>query len=216
MKEKHLPYFAVLDACETKECPICFLVKDGIERYFNNLLYENINDSGFRKKFRKNFGFCNYHSYKFLSYNDTLAISLTHRDLLIDIIHKLKTGDIRYPPRKNTNKCIVCELIKEVEERYISVIIEYLDDEEFKRKFLASEGLCIPHYESLLAKMKSPPKWLVDFNIKRYKEILSRVDRYIDSCNFSLGDKRPILADNEKLIAKQVIRTLFGFEGNPK
>lgn len=113
-------------------------------------------------------------------------------------------------------KRIVCELVKDAEARYVSVIVKYLDDEEFKNKFLVSEGLCVPHYESLLAKLKSPPKWLIDFHIKRYNELLYRLDRYIDSCNFLLGDKRPIPTDNEKLIARQIIRTLFGFEGKPE
>jgi len=215
-EEKHLSYFVVLDSFNTKECPICFLVKERIEKFFDNLLYENINDVGFRKKFRENCGFCNYHSYKFLSYNDGLAISLTHRDLIVDVIEKLKTKSVKYSSRKGTNKCVVCELVKETEEDYISIIIEYLDDEEFKNKLLLSKGLCVPHYKILLTKMKSLPKWLTDFHIKRYKEILSKVDRYLDSCNFSLGEKRPTLTEDEKLIWRELVKTLFGFEGRPK
>jgi len=218
MKEKHLSYFAILDSFNSGECPVCSLVKEQIERYFENLLHENINDVSFRKEFRKNYGFCNYHSYKFLSYNDGLAISLTHRDLIIDKIEKLKAGNIKHSLKKKiiSTNCIVCKLAKEAEERYISVIIEYLNDEEFKSKLLLSEGLCIPHYEILLTEMKSPPKWFTDFHIKRYKEILSKLDRYLDSCNFSLGEKCPALTNNEKLIWKKVVKMLFGFNGRLK
>ena len=214
MKEKHLPYFKVLDSFNTKECPVCFLVKDRIDRYFDNLIYENINDVGFRKQFRENQGFCNYHSFKFLSYNDGLAISITHRDLLIDIIEKFNEKDVKSSLRKRASKCIICGLIKEVETRYISVIIEYLNDDEFKSKLLSSEGLCIPHYKILLTEMKALPKWLTDFHIKRYNEILTKLDKYLDSCNFSLGDKRPLLTDDEKLIWRKLVKILFGFEGN--
>jgi len=215
MREKHLPYFELVGSFNAKECPICFLIRDRIERYFDNLLYENINDSSFRKQFRENHGFCNYHSYKFLRYNDGLAISLTHRDLLIDMKEELKAGKIRYSSSKK-KKCIICELAKKAEERYILLIKEYLDDEEFKSQFLLSEGLCVSHYEILLAKMKFPPQWLTDFHIKKYEEILAKIDRYIDSCNFSLGDKRPLLIDGEKLIWKKVIKILFGYEGKLK
>jgi len=218
MKEKHLSYFAVLDSFNSKECPVCFLVKKRIEKYFDDLLYENVNDISFRKEFLKNCGFCNYHSYKFLSYNDGLAVSLTHRDLVVDWIKRLKAGSIKYSLRKKLidANCIVCRLAKEAEERYISIIIKYLDDEEFKSKFLLSEGLCIPHYEILLTKMKAPPRWFSDFHVKRYEEILSKLDRYLDSCNFSLGEKRPALANDEELIWKKVVKMLFGFEGKLK
>jgi len=214
MEEKHLLYFKVLDSFKTKQCPVCFLVKDRIDRYFDNLIYENINDVGFRKQFRENQGFCNYHSFKFLSCNDGLAISITHRDLLIDIIEKLNKKDVKSFLRKRANKCIICELIKEAETMYISVIIKYLNDDKFKTKLLSSEGLCIPHYKKLLTKTKTLPQWFTDFHIKRYNEILTKLDKYLDSCNFSLGDKPPLLTDDEKLIWKKLVKTLFGFEGN--
>ncbi len=213
MKEKHLPYFKVLDSFNAKECPICFLMRSGIEKYFDSLLYENINNASFRKKFRDNHGFCNYHSYQFLGYNDGLAISLTHRELLIDMIERLEAKSIKYPSRKKSDMCIVCELSKETEVRHISVMIEYLDDKEFKSKLLASEGLCIPHYEMLSAQIKVLPKWFADFHIKRYKEVLGKLDKYLDNCNFSLGDKRPLLAYDEQLIWKKTVKILFGFEG---
>lgn len=216
MREKHLPYFEVLHSFNAQECPLCFQIRNRIDRWFGNLLHENVNDPGFRKKFRKNHGFCNYHSYKFLSYNDGLAISLTHRDLVIDMVGELKARSTKYSARKKTNKCIVCELAKKAEVRYTSIIIEYLDDEEFKSKFLSSEGLCIPHYEILLMKMKLLPKWLTDFHIKRYREILAKLDRYLDSCNFSLSNKRSLFTDDEKLIWKKVVGMLFGFEGRLK
>jgi len=216
MPEKHLSYFAVLDAFNSKECPVCFLVKQQIEKYFDNLLYEDVNDIIFRREFRKNHGFCNYHSYKFLSYNDGLAISLTHRDLIVDVIEGLKSKSIKYLSKRGSDKCIVCDLAKEAEERYASVIIEYMDDEDFQSKLLSSEGLCVPHYKTLLTKMKSPPKWLTDFHLKRYKDILSRLDKYLDSCNFSLGEKCPVLTNNEKLIWQKTVKMLFGFEGRLK
>ncbi len=213
MKEKHLPYFEVLDSFKSKECPICFLIKDRVEKYFDNLLYENINDIGFREKFRENHGFCNYHSYKFLSYNDGLAISLTHKELLINVIEKIKVKcGTSHLTHNKKDKCIICELAKEEQERYISVITEYLTDQEFKNKFLSSEGLCIPHLELLLAKIKTPLQWFIDFQIKKLEEVLTKLDKYIDSCNFSSRNKHSLTYE-EQLIWKKVVKILFGFEG---
>ena len=208
MKEKHLTYFKILDALSAKECPICFLINENVKKYFDGLLYENINDVGFRDKFRKNYGFCNRHSYQFLNYNDGLAIALTHRDLLIDVIGELKRRKAKYPAENS--KCIVCELMKETEKRYVSVTIESLLEEEFKSKFLLSEGLCVPHLKKILKNVVSPHRWLIDFHLKKYNEYLSMLDKYIDSCNYSLPEKPLLINDDERLIWKKVVKMLFG------
>ena len=49
---KQVSYFAIVDACHTKECPVCWLVKARIEKYFDTLLFEGVNDVGFRDRFR--------------------------------------------------------------------------------------------------------------------------------------------------------------------
>ena len=216
MKEKHLSYYKLIDAFQTDECPVCFITKQRIENYFDNLLYENINDVEFRKQFNENYGFCNYHSYKFLSYNDGLAISLTHKTLLIEKIKEfqLKTDKkiLRYLKPKN-KKCMVCKLSIEIEDRYLSIIQEYIDDPEFKESFLCSKGLCIPHYELLLARIKKIPEWISDFHIKNYSELLKKLEKYLDNCNFSPKKEHLILLDDEKVIWKKIINVLFGYEG---
>jgi hypothetical protein len=216
MKEKHLPYFELLDSFGARECPICFLTKAAVERYFDNLLYENVNDAGFRKSFRENQGFCNSHAHKFASYNDGLAISITHKDLLSDALGELASRARKLPSRKKQGRCIVCELIKDTEERHISVIIDYLEDQEFKNRFASSEPLCVPHLKLFLKKMKAPPKWFLDFHLKKYEHLLASLARYIDSCNVSLGDQQPRLSHDDKLIWRKVVNTLFGFEGKAK
>ncbi len=206
LKDKHLSYFELTDAFSTDSCPICFLVKTKIEKFFDTFLYENVNDVPFRTKFRKNFGFCPQHSYKLLYYNDGLAIAILHKDLLEDIIKNLKSKNKKIYPE--TKKCIVCELIKEVEERYVKVTLEYINDVEFIEKFSISEGFCIPHFKLCLEKMKEKVNWFLDFHLKKYENILFQLEKYIDSCNFA-KNKQVELNEEEKFVWKKIIKILF-------
>jgi hypothetical protein len=116
MPAKHIAYFAMLETCKSGECPVCTLITAGIEQYFETLLYENVNDSGVRMRFRPNFGFCNEHTYQFTAYNDGLTIALTHRDLLVEMI-----GSLPDPKKRDTlltrqaTRCEACEVAADLE-----------------------------------------------------------------------------------------------------
>jgi hypothetical protein len=213
MPAKHLAYFTMIDACRSKECPICWLVKKQIENYFDTLLYENVNDIGFRNRFRADYGFCNYHTYKFASYNDGLAVALTHRDLLKMTLDGLNTRGNRYLMQQETKGCLVCQMSAEEEIRDITVICDFLHDPEFKNAFLGSEGLCLPHYRGLVKQSNVLPHWLTEFQLRQYAELLQQLERYLESCNFSLGDQRPVLTREESLVWQKVVNMLFGYEG---
>lgn len=215
MKEKHLPYFAVESALEYNDCPVCFLVIKSIESYFDSLLYENINDISFRTRFRKHNGFCNFHSYKFLNYNDSLAVALTYKDLLIQNINRYNKINNRFSKKTKQKKCMICDMAKDSEKRYLSEIYAYLEDEEFKNKFLKSKGLCMPHYDLFIKDFKSVPKWFNDFNKSNYKIFLQQTETFIESLNFDESKKPIVLTNEEKTIWKKIVKTVSGYEGMP-
>ena len=175
MKEKHLTYFKILDAFSTKECPLCFLINETVKKYFDDLLYEKVNDPGFRKRFCKDYGFCRFHSYKFLSYHDGLAVALTHRDLLIELIGALKKRKVKSQPVEK-KECLICTLAKEAQERYISTFINFLAEEEFRNRFLLSEGFCVPHLKRVLNAAPFPLEWMINFHLKIYSCLLYTSD----------------------------------------
>jgi hypothetical protein len=208
MKEKHLPYYKVLDSLKAQECPVCFLVKDSVEKYFADILYEKITDVEFNKKLRETRGFCNFHSYKFLNFNDSLAITLTHKLLIQDAIKELNNPQ-SHKISKNIS-CILCNYTKDAEKRYLSVIKDYLNDDEFKENFLKSSGLCIPHFKTYLLKPKNTPKWLIDFQNEKFQDCLSMMMKFLDA--HEQTNKVKVAYDND--IWKKAVKIFSGFEGN--
>ncbi len=209
MKEKHILYYEFMDALKNKKCPVCTLIKVRRNRYFEHVIDEQVNDIGFRKKLRTNHGFCNYHAYKFLSYKKSLAVSIIYEDLFLTEVPLLENNRIL----KSPNKCIVCDIEKETEKSVIQIIEKYKDDTEFKNAFLASKGLCIPHYKKVVLKVRNLPGWFKEFHLERYKQITEILHKFIDSENFSLGHKKPTLTKEEELVWKEAIETFTGYDG---
>jgi len=215
LTNKHLPFFSLIDALKQKDCPLCYLIVNSIESYFDTLLYEDINDIGFKKKFREQSGFCNFHSYKLLKYNDGLAVSLTYRDVIKKKItqYNNKAKKNNKSNKKSTKQCLVCNVANDSEERYFSIMIEYLEDKEFKNAFIKSEGLCIPHFDIIIKKLKMVPAWFMKFHKSKYETILKQLNKFIESCNFSLGDRRPVITKEEKDVWEKAVKIFSGYEG---
>lgn len=209
MKEKHILYYEFIDALNVGDCPICSIIEKRRKRYFENVLSEQVNDVGFRKELRLTHGFCNFHSYLFYSFNDPLAASIIYEDLFLTELNFLKKGKI--VPK--SSECIVCKIEREAEKEALGILTDFINDPDFKKLFLESKGLCVPHYQKFLLVAKNIPQWFKDFHIARFEKIAKILHKYIDAQNVSLGDKRPPLTREEELEWKEAIRTFVGIEG---
>ncbi len=210
---KHLTYFKLEKALAHPGCPICHLVQTSIESYFDSFLYEKVNDVGLRARLNADNGVCNRHLYQLLGHHDGLAISLMYRPLLERVVAAVLD---RSEVPGNKGACFVCESETETEERYASVMAEYLDDAEFKSSFAGSRGLCVPHYELVRRRAGSVPQWFLGFHAAIYDRLLDGVRRYIDAANWSLAEARPSLSDEEQRVWMEVVRLYAGYPGMPQ
>ncbi len=217
VQPKHMTYFDLLEALTSRECPICHLTTQGIERFFDALLYENVNNSGVREQFQKNFGYCNYHAHKFAGYQDGMAIALTHRGLLVEILQSMKTPrKLQALVTRTSQYCDVCAFSSDLEQRYLAVMMKHVDDEQLREHFLGSEGLCFPHYQVVLREYNTRvPGWMSRFQEKKYTELLSVVERFLESCNFTSQEQRQELTREESLSWQKLVRTICSYDGRP-
>ncbi len=209
-QDKHISYFNLLDSFKTDECPICNLIKKNVNNYFDSLLYENINNFSFIETFNKDMGFCDYHAYKFLSYNDGQAIVLTYKDILKKRIKELEKNEKKHFIKNYNEHCIICRLIKNSEKRYLTIFSSFIEEEEFQEEFLKSKGLCIPHFQKLIEINKKIPSRIMKFQLKKYKKIYNIAKKFINSCNVSLGKNRPTLTREEETVWKQMVQLIYG------
>ena len=214
---KHMPFFRLIDVLKKPgtqkkqlppkmhPCPVCSLLLTDQEHFFETLLYEGVNDRGFRKKFKQAGGFCSFHSYELKEKKDGLAVAVMYRSLLL----KQFTREITPRPEH----CPACVYLADKEKHYRSVLLEYMNDPQFIEAFQESPGLCLPHYHGLKAGGTDIPRWFMDFHAAAYKALEKEVLTYIDGCNQSLGDNRPELSRKTELIYQDVIRMLNAYPG---
>jgi len=201
--EKHLTYFELEDAVKMNGCPICELSAKRLDQYFDDLLYENVNNPALRQQIRKAGGFCKKHAEQLLRFNDGLGFSLIYESIFSDALKKesVESGD-----------CPACSYLDELENRYLTFFVEYLKDPEFKKNILKSKGLCIPHFKKIMRLGKKVEAWYKPFQLKIYAELLNDLKQYIDDCNFSPNKKQKISAPSadNTIVWRSIFEMLYG------
>ena len=135
---KDIVYVTVLEAAQQKGCMFCRLISEKTRSYLDSLLYESVNNVGFRETWRKAMGFCHRHAWMLAEFGDAMGTGILYLDLLQEWAGKLLT-------RPAGRECPVCVLEQRNMQTYLSVAVWYWQDEDLHKAITASEGLCGPH-----------------------------------------------------------------------
>ncbi|GAB1482026.1 hypothetical protein MASR2M78_08410 [Treponema sp.] len=206
--DRHINFFELQKVCALEGCPLCRLVSDRAERYMDNLLFEHVADRGFRAVHRSAGGFCAYHARNLASFRDGLAVAILGRDILEDRINSFKKGKAWKPK----DPCPVCIEKSRIEKEYLGFIAgaEGSGDDERELRFLfeKSSGLCAPHYEKLLRTVKKVPRWLKDFQERRFDDLMARTLHFIELSAYGRQAEFAELSEADQLVWKELTLTL--------
>ena len=189
-KEKHMPYYKLLAALEkARDCVLCELGAGYLHRYFENLLYENVNDPGLRKKLTRSGGFCHRHAHLLLTVGDALGTAILYKDLVglfSRELDRMKTGQIKslHKELQGRSACLDCPAClseKEHRRNQIGTFLEWLEDEELKRKFEAGPGFCKEHLFAVLEQADNQKvcTYLIETHGRKYALLLADLEEFI-------------------------------------
>ena len=212
--DKHINFFEFQKAAEKKGCPICVIVSERAEMYIDNMLFEHISDRPFRALHRAAGGFCSFHSRDMESYRDGLAVAILSRDILEDRIASFKMSK----PWMPKGRCPICEERDRIEEEYLGFLAEATGDSreetELREVFETSEGLCAPHYASLLftprGKKRPIPQWLKQFHEEKFRNLKKRLDTFIDLSAYGRQEEFLKLPEKDQLVWREAAHALRG------
>ena len=212
--DKHINFFELEKASEKPGCPLCKIIAKRAEQYLDNMLFEHVSDRPFRAKYRAAGGFCSFHSQGLESFRDGLAVAILGRDILEDRLEVFERGK-PWAPR---GMCPVCEERDRIEEEYLSFLAgsggNSKEEEELRRIFSSSDGLCAPHFSALLftpkGKNRRPPVWIKQFHQMKFRELRARVDQFIELSAYGRQDEFARLNEKDQVVWKELALILRG------
>lgn len=172
-------------------CAVCRLVRVGVQRFFDGLLYENANDATIRRRVADALGFCNRHAWQMRAQGGALGIALLQRDALQQWQQQLEHAQTRGSDERahklvahanrGKAKCLACEKQNEIEARVIAVLIGALDEDNFRARVRASAGLCRPHFAQACdaASRAETIRALVEIQIAVNARLLAELGEFI-------------------------------------
>jgi hypothetical protein len=200
-REKHTPYYTLLESFEEKGCPICHLLVKSLERYLDGLLYDSVNDPQTREVLRKSKGFCNNHAWRLKSLGDGLGTAIIYRDILSHLHTRMKAisakklsqyiertarGRFFRPSRKTAGSCPACLALGMHEKRYLGILTENMDEGRFRSAYKSSDGLCLPHFLKAIkmGKNKEHSDFLIRVQAEKIELLSEELSKFINKHDY--------------------------------
>ena len=145
-RERHTTFFNLFDTLAEKDCAFCRLVAKAGHDSLDALLYENVNDLGTREAMSASRGFCAAHAELATHMSDALGVAMLYETLCREAANHV----IRELPTGAAQPCPICRAAAGAEERYIAEFCLRIGESDFRERFLASDGFCLPHFQRVI------------------------------------------------------------------
>jgi hypothetical protein len=185
MSARHTAYYNLLDALAAPRCGLCTLGYKAIDRFFDNMLYEYVNDTGMQEMIAASHGLCSTHSELLLDYRGALGVAILYHAVLRHLEDDLPppnessdTSRRRIFTGRNgslpihSERCPACAIRDETTLRAIREFDAHHAEPELVSVWQSSNGLCLPHLNQALSELGSPARTLV---INRQREVWARL-----------------------------------------
>lgn len=192
-------------------CPVCRLMREAEDRYWDFFLYEGFQDPGAATTLRRTVGYCHRHLRQLRHHHDTFAgSSLAHASLegaLERLLDDSRRARVR--SRRQPLSCPVCEHLAGYEQLALEALGRLLDrDEEVRAAYREHSGLCFAHLELALARRVEAADMLREHGARRLRRLKEDVQRLHESYRY---DREP--ADAE--LAGSWLRAFRALRGDP-
>ncbi len=187
--EKHLAYYQILETLRSaKRCAFCELERKGIQKFFDGLFYEKVNDRGLRDALVKSRGFCARHAHFLVSFGDGLGTAILYADQVELRMKSLDSPGAARRRKRPTQDgiCPACRALGRLRAGFVHTLLQGLADPEMSGAFATSAGLCFPHFQAAIeaAQDSEVKKELVRIQKEKTQALLSQLKELIDKYDY--------------------------------
>jgi hypothetical protein len=134
---------------------------------------------------------------------------------------KKSKGKAPLPILKREEACRICRHAAETEASYLEVLITHFDESELRNAFDKSFGLCLPHFDLLIARHPDDPNLnaILEAQLKKCERLHAELKEYIRRLDYRFAGLAPgaekgcwlraleMLAGKAGLFGNQIVRT---------
>jgi uncharacterized protein DUF6062 len=217
------------DALTSSGCPLCRVRHQAASRYLESLLWENVNDTGFRKRLATGRGFCRIHVRQLLKAERVqsggsvgaailFAASLRVRLAEIERLPSEGTGRSRAPfeQARRQPQCPACEAIASSEAIAAGSLVDRVSEPSW-RAALGRAELCLDDLLLLwsTAAERHARGWpeVAAAQVARIRDLAERLESFAHHSSY---DRLHLLTDDERRASDEVATLLGDSPARPK
>jgi len=201
----------ILEAFSSGRCPICALLRQDEFDYLcewvgmSDVKYRNTKG---RSRLLRSKGFCNYHFWEFERVSSHYGSVEMTSELVEQLITILKTKGAFH----HNVACPVCSDLKAIKTVYLKGLISLLEDNDNRKKYAESWGLCYSHLLMVLNHVRdeSITEFLLETGLEQLKRVKSHGMEFMRKKNPPLRWEQ---TDDEKAAYFRAIEKLVGRRG---
>jgi len=214
---------ALADLLAGSGCPLCRLRADASRRYLDALLWEGVNDPGFRGRLAAGRGFCPTHAHGVLDADREQTGGSLGAAILLSAAVRQRLAELRGVAAERRGRraaaraaaarpaaCPVCEQVAHARQAAISRLLARLDDPAW-RSTVAHATFCLEDLLALwtAADRRSGAGWpeVFEAQLERIADLVARLDAFAHHSSY---DRRHLVTDGERRAADDAALLLGG------
>ena len=216
--EKHTTYYNLRDAFERDGCALCGILEKNTIKYFDDLLYEGVNNREINAGLLKSNAYCFRHAQILLDFKDAMVIAMLYQRVIEQLKNRIskKTanefirdcGDFEQIQIKN---CPACANEKNVIDRYLDAFVDFVDDFLRMIKGKQTFSFCAGHFIIVLGRLAADnplkAREFKDIQRDNLEKLFGLLDKLIDSYDYQYAGK---LSDREKTAWIDAVNIISG------
>lgn len=214
---------SLADLLHQDGCPICRLRRDSSDRYLRALLWEGVNDIGFRERLTAGRGFCRTHARAVLATDRAQSGGSLGAAILLASATRTRLGELKRLPASRTRRtrdtvraalqppdCPICGHVATAERMAVERLLARLAEPAWLEA-IASAELCL---NDLLRVWSTATdgrneRWpeVAAAQLTRIERVVTRLDSF---AHHNSHDRRHLLTDSERAAADDAAAFLGG------
>lgn len=190
--------YEIKDALLKKGCPVCSVLKKRTDEVLWWFEKENYHEIETLSKLQNNPFICERHKKDLLEIGNTLSVTfefLIEKDMeFLASLSKLKSKKLSQKIRHSRfDTCMFCILEKDIERFIVEKFVAMLSENETKKLYAKSDGLCRKHlFESLLKaeKVSDISEFLIQDTILRLSKIDKLLKEFFHKSDYRFSDEK--------------------------